>query len=46
MPSKTPKQHRAMAAAAAGKSTLNIPKKVGKDFIKADKAKRGSARKK
>jgi hypothetical protein len=25
-----------MAAAAAGKSTLGIPAKVGKEFIKAD----------
>ena len=39
MPSKTPKQHRAMAAAAAGKSTLGIPKKVGKEFVTADKPK-------
>jgi len=39
MPSKTPKQAKAMRAAAAGKSTLNIPKKVGQDFVKADKAK-------
>ncbi len=40
MPSKTPKQHRAMAAAAAGRSTLGIPKKVGKEFMKADKFKK------
>lgn len=26
-----------MGAAASGKSTLGIPKKVGKEFIKADK---------
>ncbi len=39
MPSKTPKQARAMRAAAAGKSTLGIPKSVGKEFVKADKAK-------
>jgi hypothetical protein len=26
-----------MFAAAAGKSTLNIPKKVGQEFVKADK---------
>jgi len=47
MPSKTEKQHRAMAAAAAGKSTKEIPKSVGRDFIKADaaKAKRGAKRK-
>jgi hypothetical protein len=37
MPSKTEPQRRAMAAAAAGKSTLGIPKKVGKEFIAADK---------
>ena len=28
-----------MKAAAAGKSTLGIPKKVGKEFVSADKAK-------
>ena len=26
-----------MYAAAAGKSTLNIPKKVAKEFVKSDK---------
>lgn len=41
MPSKTKKQHRAMEAAAHGKSTLGIPKKVGKDFVAADKRKKG-----
>lgn len=41
MPSKTAKQHRAMEAAAHGKSNLGIPKKVGKDFVKADKRKKG-----
>lgn len=30
-------QHRAMAAAAAGHSTLGIPKSVGEEFLKADK---------
>lgn len=40
MPSKTPKQARAMRAAAAGKSTLGIPKKVGKKYLAADKKKR------
>jgi hypothetical protein len=30
-------QRRAMRAAAAGKSTLGIPKKVGKEFSEADK---------
>ena len=28
----------AMYAAAAGKSTIGIPKKVGKEFVKAGKA--------
>ena len=36
MPSKTAKQHRAMAAAAAGRSTIGIPQSVGKEFMKAD----------
>ena len=40
MPSKTQKQHRAMAAACKGKSTLGIPKKVGCEFMHADKKKR------
>jgi hypothetical protein len=39
MPSKTPKQHRAMEAAAHGKSKLGIPKAVAKEFVAADKAK-------
>lgn len=30
-------QRKAMYAAAAGKSTLGIPKKVGKEFVEADK---------
>ena len=38
-PSKTPKQARAMRAAAAGKSTLGIPAKVGREFVKADTGK-------
>ncbi len=37
MPSKTPKQARAMKAAASGKSKIGIPKKVGQEFTKADK---------
>ena len=37
MPPKTEAQRRAMYAAAAGKSTLGIPKKVGKEFVKSDK---------
>lgn len=40
MPSRTPKQKRAMRAAAAGKSNIGIPKKVGEEFVKADKKKR------
>lgn len=46
MPSKTPKQARAMRAAAAGKSKIGIPKKVGKEFVKADKRKARKKRKK
>lgn len=38
-PSKTPKQARAMRAAAAGKSNIGIPAKVGKEFVKADHGK-------
>jgi hypothetical protein len=45
MPSRTPKQHRAMAAAAKGKSNLGIPKKVGKEFLKADAGKKFKAAK-
>ena len=37
MSPRSESQRRAMAAAAHGKSTLGIPKKVGKEFIKADK---------
>lgn len=39
MPSTSKKQAIAMRIAAAGKSTLGIPKKVGKDFAAADKGK-------
>jgi hypothetical protein len=39
MPSKSSKQHRAMEAAAHGRSKIGIPKKVGKEFVKADKKK-------
>ena len=39
MPSKTLRQHRAMAAAAQGNSTLGIPRRVGAEFVKADRAK-------
>jgi hypothetical protein len=45
MPSVSGAQHRAMAAAASGHSTLGIPKKVGADFIHADKGKHFSANK-
>lgn len=38
MPLESKQQMKAMYAAAAGKSTLGIPKKVGKEFIKAGKA--------
>jgi hypothetical protein len=37
MPLKSKAQRGAMYAAAAGKSTLGIPKKVGKEFVKSDK---------
>jgi hypothetical protein len=39
MPSTSKQQRRAMFAAAAGKSNLGIPKKVGKEFVTADKGK-------
>jgi len=39
MPIQSKAQQGAMYAAAAGKSTLGIPKKVGKEFIKAGPAK-------
>lgn len=38
MPYKSEAQRKAMGAAAAGKSTLGIPKKVGKEFLKAGPA--------
>lgn len=46
MPSKSEAQRRAMQAAAHGKSTLGIPKKVGKEFCRADarKGKRGKGK--
>jgi len=43
MPSKSGKQHRAMEAAAHGRSTLGIPKSVGKEYVAADKAKKRPA---
>ena len=39
MPIESKQQQKAMYAAAAGKSILGIPRKVGKEFIKAGKAK-------
>jgi len=38
MPIKSKAQLGAMYAAAEGKSTLGIPKKVGKEFVAAGKA--------
>jgi len=38
MPSTSTAQHNAMEAAAHGKSTLGIPKKVGEEFSRADAA--------
>jgi hypothetical protein len=39
-PSKTAKQHRAMAAAAHGRGKLGIPLKVAQEYVRADKRKR------
>lgn len=39
MPYKSKDQQAAMYAAAAGKSTIGIPKKVGKEFLQSGKAK-------
>lgn len=36
MPIRSQSQRRAMYAAASGKSTLGIPKKVGEEFVKSD----------
>jgi hypothetical protein len=38
MPIVSQQQRKAMYAAAAGKSTLGIPKAVGKDFVAAGPA--------
>jgi hypothetical protein len=43
MPSRTKKQAVAMRIAAAGKSNIGIPQSVGKEFVKADKAKKKPA---
>lgn len=37
MPSRTKKQAVAMRIAAAGKSNIGIPQKVGKEFVAADR---------
>lgn len=37
MPPKSQAQRKAMRAAAAGRSTLGIPRKVGVEYSKADK---------
>lgn len=37
MPPKSEAQRKAMYAAAKGKSTLGIPKKVAKEYVSADK---------
>lgn len=42
MPMKSKAQSRAMHAAAEGRSTLGIPKKVGKEFVKAQHGKKES----
>lgn len=46
MPSTSDKQHNAMEAAAHGDSKLGIPKKVGKEFVSADKGKKFRPKKK
>ena len=46
MPIQSKQQAKAMYAAAEGKSTLGIPKKVAKEFIKAGKAKKDLPQKK
>jgi len=38
MPIKSKAQQAAMYAAAEGKSTIGIPKKVGKEFVKSGPA--------
>ncbi len=46
MPSVSEAQRKAMFAAAEGKSTLGIPKSVGKEFADADKGGKLPKRKK
>jgi hypothetical protein len=36
MPPRSEQQRKAMYAAASGNSTLDIPKKVGREFVEAD----------
>jgi hypothetical protein len=36
MPPRSEQQRKAMYAAASGNSTLDIPKKVGKEFVASD----------
>jgi hypothetical protein len=45
MPPVSQAQRGAMYAAASGHSTLGIPKKVGKEFVQADKPGKLPARK-
>ncbi len=42
MPAKSQAQARAMHAAAEGKSTLGIPKRVGKEFVAETRGKKVS----
>lgn len=46
MPPRSEAQRKAMRAAAAGKSTLGIPKTVGKEYSAADKGGKLPKRKK
>jgi hypothetical protein len=46
MPPVSQQQRKAMYAAKEGKSTLGIPKKVGAEFISADKGGKLPKRKK
>ena len=46
MPPVSEAQRKAMFAAASGKSTLGIPKSVGKEFSEADKGGKLPKRKK
>jgi hypothetical protein len=46
MPPVSEKQRRAMYAAAVGRSTLGIPRAVGREFVAADKGGKLPLRKK